>query len=110
MYQQAIVIDGKFDARLDLARHRLNLSDTYRHLRQWKDCGAALDEGLALARTNGDRYWEGTGLKYYGWAFRDDKQPAKAREYLTDALKILREIGAKGDAADVEQVLAKIGG
>jgi len=53
---------------------------------------------------------EGTGLKFYGWALEDNNNPAKAREFFNAALKIFREIGAKGDVAEVEQTLAKMRG
>lgn len=104
-YQQAIAIDRRVGDQRNLMTHTLNLGDAYRKLRQWKNCSSTLDEGLALARANGDRYWEATGLQYRGDAFGDNGEPVKAREFLHAALLIFREIGAKGDVADVENTL-----
>ena len=109
VFQQAIAIDRRLDDRNNLAIHLLNLGSTYLALRQWKDVNAALDEGVALARANGSRYWEATGLMYGGEALRDDNQPVKARGYLNAALKIFKEIGAAGLVAEVEQVLSQLG-
>lgn len=108
--QQAVAIDRRLGRQRDLARHLLNLGNTWRKLQRWQDCVDSLGEGQQLARALGDRYWEGVGLQYSAAAFRDTSYRKLARELYNAALKIFREIGAKGDVAKVEQDLARMEG
>lgn len=108
--QQAVAIDRRLGRQRDLAMHLLNLGNTWRKLQRWQDCVDSLGEGQQLARALGDRYWEGVGLQYSAAAFRDTGYRKLARELYNAALKIFREIGAKGDVAKVEQDLARMEG
>lgn len=107
--QQAVVIDRRLGQQHELASHLLNLGSTYRKLQRWQDCGDSLREGLQLARALGDRYLEGMGLRYFAWAFEDTGDRKQAREHYNAALKIFREIGARGEVADVETSLKELG-
>jgi tetratricopeptide (TPR) repeat protein len=108
--RQAIAIARKLDDQRNLAPYLLNLGDIHRRLQQWQECSAALDDGIALARENKVRYLEAFGLMAYGLVFRDRNQSAKAKEHLNAALNIFRDSGAAGQVAEVEMLLAQLGG
>jgi tetratricopeptide (TPR) repeat protein len=69
---------------------------------RWEDAESSLAEGLALARSMADPYVEGRLLHVYGAMLARKGQLVPARQRLEDALAILRCLGARKAAAQVE--------
>jgi tetratricopeptide (TPR) repeat protein len=69
---------------------------------RWEDAESSLAEGLALARSMADPYVEGRLLHVYGAMLARKGQLVPARQRLEEALAILRCLGARKAAAQVE--------
>ena len=74
----------------------------------WEDAESSLAEGLALARSMADPYVEGRLLHVSGTLLARTGQPVPARQQLEEALAILRRLGARRAAAQVESSIATL--
>jgi uncharacterized protein HemY len=75
---------------------------------RWEDAESSLDEGLSLARSMADPYVEGRLLHVYGTMLAREGQPVPARQRLEEALAILRRLGARKAAVQVESSIAAL--
>jgi hypothetical protein len=76
--------------------------------RQLDAAGAALEEGLALARSMPYPYAEARLLHLYGVLYLQQNEPGRAAHRLETALAIFRRLGARWDAAQVEEALTDL--
>ncbi len=76
----------------------LNLGETYRKAKDYKNAKFYLEEGLKRVQKVGDKYWEGVGYGYLGLYYKDLGDRKLAREYYNKALEIFKSIGAQSDA------------
>jgi tetratricopeptide (TPR) repeat protein len=74
----------------------------------WEEAECSLAEGLALARSMADPYVEGRLLHVYGTMLATKGQLVPARQRLEEALAILRRLGARKAAAQVEGSIAAL--
>ena len=77
-------------------------------LQRWPAAQAALEEGLALARSMPNPYAEAKVLCGYGWLHQAKGEPAQAREPLEAALVILNHLGERPYTKQVERALATV--
>ena len=75
---------------------------------RWEDAECSLAEGLALARSMADPYVEARLLHVYGTMLATKGQPVPARQRLGEALAMLRRLGARKAAAQVERSIAAL--
>jgi tetratricopeptide (TPR) repeat protein len=92
---------------------RLNLVDALRvqamvasQQGRWTEAAQALEEGIALARGMPYPYAEARLLYVHGQISVHTGQPEPARERLEEALAIFRQLGARNDIEQSEQLLA----
>jgi tetratricopeptide (TPR) repeat protein len=78
------------------------------HRGNWEDAAFSLDEGLTLARGRPYPYAEARLLHVGGQLHHQKGEPETAREWLAAALTIFRRLGARQDAARVEQAVASL--
>jgi len=72
---------------------------------RWAEVARALEEGLRVVREIGYPYAEARLLHVFGLLRIQTGPPTEARERLQAALTILRQLGARGEAAQVQQAL-----
>jgi tetratricopeptide (TPR) repeat protein len=75
---------------------------------RWGEAEIALADGLSHARRLGYPYGEARLLQVHGEVLAQTDQPMPAQEQLEAALAIFRQLGARRDAAHVEQAVAAL--
>jgi tetratricopeptide (TPR) repeat protein/transcriptional regulator with XRE-family HTH domain len=75
---------------------------------RWEEATAAVEEGISLTRSMPFPYMEARTLQVYGDLHRQKGEPKQAHERLAAALAIFRRLGARRDAAHLEQALAAL--
>jgi tetratricopeptide (TPR) repeat protein len=75
---------------------------------RWGDAESSLEEGLSLARSMADPYVEGRLLHVSGTMLARKGQPVPARQRLEEAVAVLRRLGARKAAAQVESSIAAL--
>jgi tetratricopeptide (TPR) repeat protein/transcriptional regulator with XRE-family HTH domain len=109
----AAAIVGRAIVRAHAKNDRLALVDALRvqamvasRQGRWTEAARALDEGIALARGMPYPYAEARLLYVHGQVSVYMGQPEPARERLEEALAIFRQLGARKDIEQCEQLLA----
>jgi tetratricopeptide (TPR) repeat protein len=102
-------------ARMRADNDRLDLVDALRvqamvatRQERWPEAEQALEEGLTLARSMPCPYAEGRLLHVCGEMHAQKGAPGLARKRLEAALTIFRRLGARQDAAWVEQAITDL--
>jgi tetratricopeptide (TPR) repeat protein len=96
LFEKAIEIgDGDYHV---ISIAKLNLGDTYRRERDYKNAEKYLFEGLEGVKKVGDKYWIAKGYFYLGSFYEDKGDVKTAKEYYTRAYNLFKSIGAEGDA------------
>jgi hypothetical protein len=75
---------------------------------QWLAAETALEESLALCRAMPHPYAEAKSLYFYGLTYLAQHEPEGARERLTAALVIVRQLGEGLYSVPIEQALSKL--
>ena len=74
----------------------------------WTEAEHALEEGLALARSMPYPYAEGRLLHVYGQMHAQKGETKLAQQRLDAALALFQQLGARADAARVEQAITDL--
>jgi len=106
--EKAIDIGERHGDYHRVAQRMLNLGDTYRQMKKYREAFENLTEGLKRIQKVGDKYWEALAYEYFGCLYRDQGDVKSAEDYLRKAYNLLTSIGVASRASGVASELSSL--